>query len=418
MKTRAIFFLFVISLSLITSSCATIMNGARQQVKIYSDTEDAKIFLDGKYVGTDNYTANLKRSKNHTVTLKKDNCESKTIKIYKYPNWNYVALDIFFGLPGYIVDLCTSAWNEFNKSYTFKLDCENSNKPIVYSKKNLSINKTEPKKPINDIKTNSVSSIDINIPVNNISNENTFAIIIGNEEYQNEINVEYAINDVRSIEKYFQKTFGIPKTNIKKIENATYGQILGGLNWINNISKVFDGEAKIIFYYAGHGYPDEATKQAYILPVDGNSKVTETSISIESIYNKLSNYKTKHTIIILDACFTGSIRSEKYAMLDKTRGISIKPKRNELKNNMISINASSGSETALPLHQEKHGLFTYCFLDEIKKSQGNIKLEQLFTNLKKSVEKKSIINSNKPQTPEINYSLLMAEDWKVVNFLK
>lgn len=42
------------------------------------------------------------------------------------------------------------------------------------------------------------------------------------------------------------------------------------INWLRQVIETRKGKAKVIFYYAGHGIPDEKDRQAYLLPVDGN----------------------------------------------------------------------------------------------------------------------------------------------------
>ena len=49
---------------------------------------------------------------------------------------------------------------------------------------------------------------------------------------------------------------------------------------IRNTVNSLNGEADLIFYYAGHGMPDEATKDAYLLPVDGDATMSASCYSL------------------------------------------------------------------------------------------------------------------------------------------
>ena len=95
-----------------------------------------------------------------------------------------------------------------------------------------------------------------------------------------------ATNDGKSFKNYCEKTLGIPKENIKYIENATYGTMLGGIDWIKRFIKIKDGNAKVIVYYAGHGFPDDNTKQAYLLPTDGIGANTKIALQLDDIYKQ------------------------------------------------------------------------------------------------------------------------------------
>ena len=133
-----------------------------------------------------------------------------------------------------------------------------------------------------------ISDVDSDIPTTAAVNDKTFAVVIGNEIYSKEIRVKFAMTDAKVFKQYLQKTLGLPENNIQYLENATYGQILDAIKWINDVIKVYNGEAKVIFYYAGHGMPDEQTKSAFLLPVDGNSQNPATAVRLADLYGKLS----------------------------------------------------------------------------------------------------------------------------------
>ena len=58
--------------------------------------------------------------------------------------------------------------------------------------------------------TPTTSDIDENIPVTSHRAENTFAIIIANENYQNDPAVEFALSDGNTFKTYCQQRLGIP----------------------------------------------------------------------------------------------------------------------------------------------------------------------------------------------------------------
>lgn len=259
-----------------------------------------------------------------------------------------------------------------------------------------------------------VSDVDQNIPVNSISNGKTFAVIIGNEVYSKEIKVKYALNDARIFRQYLQKTFGLPNNNIHYIENATFGQILDALKWINAVIKAYNGEAKVIFYYAGHGLPDEQTKSAFILPVDGSSQNTETAVKLADIYSKLAEYQSNSVTILLDACFSGATRELSETMLAQGRGVRIKPKNDLLTGNLVVLSATTGDETAFPYIEKQHGLFTYYLLKKLQESKGGATLNELSSYIITNVTQKSVVVNKKSQTPQVNTSQQFQNTWKTL----
>jgi hypothetical protein len=305
-----------------------------------------------------------------------------------------------------------------DKKQTFNFDSKNaatySNINIAYNFSPIEINLTDQDK--NDrtaINSKNYiigrSDIDSDIPLSLSQNSNYFAVIIGNEDYKNEIKVNYAINDAKSIYEYFSKTLGIPSNNIRRVENATYGQMLSEIEWLNNISKAFNGKVKLYFYYAGHGIPSEQTKSSYLLPVDGNSAINQTALKTEELYSKLIQHSPQLVTIFLDACFSGAARD---GMLVDGRGVTIKPKKDALVGNIVVFSASSDDETAFPYREKQHGLFTYFLLEKIRESKGDVTYVDLSEYIKTNVNQQSIIINQKNQTPQTNTSLELNENWR------
>ena len=57
-------------------------------------------------------------------------------------------------------------------------------------------------------------SADTDIPVTGIRQNNTFAVIIGNENYHSVAKVPYAVNDAKVFAEYCKKTLGLPDENV------------------------------------------------------------------------------------------------------------------------------------------------------------------------------------------------------------
>lgn len=257
-----------------------------------------------------------------------------------------------------------------------------------------------------------LSNVDASIPVNSKTNDKTFAVVIGNELYNNEIEVKYALNDAKVFKLYLQKTLGLPDNNIQYIENGTFGQILNALKWINDVAKVYNGQAKIIFYYAGHGMPDEQTKSAFILPVDGYSQNIQTAVKLAEVYDKLTEFPSVSVIVFLDACFSGATRETNGTMLAQGRGVKIKPKNELLTGNLVVSSSATGDETAFPYTEKQHGLFTYFLLKKLQASKGNVTLNELRNYIITNVTQKSVVVNKKSQTPQVNTSSQIQDTWQ------
>ena len=252
--------------------------------------------------------------------------------------------------------------------------------------------------------------VDIDIPItNNVSNY-TFAVIISNEKYQMEKPVQYAENDGKIFAEYCKKTLGLSEKNVYFITNATLNNIKHEIKWLQDVIAVYNGDAKVIFYYAGHGIPDEQNKSAYLLPIDGYGSDVTTGYALKDLYKALGCLPSKAVTVFLDACFSGAKRDGD--MLASARGVAIKVKQNNPTGNIVVFTAAQGDETAYPYKEEGHGLFTYYLLKKLQETKGDVTLGELGDYVKTQVERQSIVTNGKLQSPAILSASSIGNSWK------
>jgi TPR repeat protein len=256
--------------------------------------------------------------------------------------------------------------------------------------------------------------VDTDIPVISRVNRNTFAIIIANEDYMDEAKVDFAKNDGEVFKNYCHKTLGLPETNIHYLPNATLAKMFGELDWLRQVCEVYKGEANVIFYYSGHGFPDEKSHAAYIIPVDGNKRLLRTCFSVSELYEMLGSMPSKRVTVLMDACFSGAKRSGD--MLASAKGVAIKVKYGAPKGNTVVMAAAQGDETAYFNKEAKHGLFTYFLLKKLKETKGSVTLGDLSSYIQEEVSKYSIVVNGKSQTPSVQASDKLAGSWQSLNF--
>lgn len=253
------------------------------------------------------------------------------------------------------------------------------------------------------------SDVDRNIPKSNVQNKNTFVLIIANENYHSVAPVPFAQNDGRIFHHYCEQTLGIPSRNIHEQANATGNQIKAQINWLRNVVEVFDAP-NIIFYYAGHGIPDEDSKSAYILPVDGIITDISTGYKLDDLYSALGDMPAAHITVFMDACFSGSKRED--GMLASARGVALKAKTGVPQGNMVVFSAAQGDETAYPNREQQHGMFTYYLLKKLQETEGNVDLKTLGDYVTKQVTQQSLLLNDKKQTPCVTPSAAVGTEWQ------
>ncbi len=253
--------------------------------------------------------------------------------------------------------------------------------------------------------------VDENIPQISKAKDNTFAFIIANEDYPQK-NVPFALNDGRIFKEYCIKALGIKEKRVNIYENATGNNIIACVEKIKQIAEACDGDANIIFYYAGHAFPDEERSTGYLLPVDGDSKIASTGYSLEKLYKELSTVKTKSVICFIDACFSGATREDE--MLLAGRGVAIKVKEEVPTGNIVVFSSATGAETAHQYEEKEHGMFTYFLLKKLQETKGDVTLGELSEYIIKNVKLTSVIENDKPQTPTVIPSQALQDKWQKI----
>lgn len=258
-----------------------------------------------------------------------------------------------------------------------------------------------------------VSDVDQNIPQSSSKQDNTYALIIANEDYQFVDDVNFAAHDGEVFKEYCIKTLGIPERQIRYCANASYGIISGGVDWLKYALNNFEG-CKAIVYYCGHGIPDEKTGDAYIIPVDGKGTNTTTCYSLNTLYSTLADTKALNITYFMDACFTGA--NKEGSMLVAARGVAREAKKEVLEGKAVVFSASSGDETAMTYPEKGHGLFTYFLLKKLQETQGNVSYSDLANYISKNVKKEAFLINEKPQTPIVATSVDASQSWKTMTF--
>lgn len=327
-------------------------------------------------------------------------------------NWSKVAMQPTYGIiddniavTSCIFSLGKKSWKSTERAANDNLDYLSYDVPTLnvdLDGKTSVAQNASPKKAVDN-------TIDKNIPQTASLQSNTFVIAIGNENYNLVPKVAFANNDMNIFAQYCQKTLGIPMQNIRKYKDATFGSMLSALNDIKEIANAYNGDMNVIFYYAGHGIPNEKDQTAYLLPTDADGKSTEVCFPLARLYKELGELNAKSVIVFMDACFSGAQRGN--GMLASARGVAIKAKEQKPMGKLIVLTASSGEETAYPYNEKAHGLFTYFLLKKLNETKGKCSLGELSEYITTNVRRQSIVINRKPQTPAIIFSDSVKDEW-------
>lgn len=319
-----------------------------------------------------------------------------------------------FNLPNIILNAnLTELYNSYGENWTKTLALNQS-----LAQKQIQIEaKSETK--IN-IETASLrSDVDKDIPSGLPTNTKKYALIIGCEDYtkyqtglDKEVNVDFAANDAKVFAEYAEKTLGFPKDQINTLIDATGAQIKQAITRLIKSIEVEKGQAEVVFYYSGHGLPDEETKQAFLIPVDVNGNNPKDGISLVSLYADLIKFESKKVTVVLDACFSGGARNKELVAL---KGVKVKPRIDAVPGNILVLSSSKGNESSAVYKEKQHGYFTYFLLKNLKEYHGKQAFGLSYDLIKYNVSKE-VIKINKTQTPDVIPSSIISENWKTLTW--
>ncbi|MEE2858326.1 MAG: caspase family protein [Candidatus Neomarinimicrobiota bacterium] len=143
--------------------------------------------------------------------------------------------------------------------------------------------------------------------VNEIYDE-SWALLIGINEYQNVPPLNYAVNDAVAVKDMLIESYGFKEENIILIidEEATKTNIIQGFSDILTNAKERD---RVVVFYAGHGDTYKLPSggdMGYLIPVDGDlDNLYVSSIPMKSVYDIADMSYAKHIMYLVDACYGG-----------------------------------------------------------------------------------------------------------------
>lgn len=436
-------FIAMLAIAVFATSCATIVSGRKAKVTIqgHNAYEPVSIRTDAKFYNNVYLPITVKvkrKAKPSTIRITSDSYNYSDIVVGKKINsafWWNIMLGGFIGMG---VDAGTGAmYKPGQKVYTAQMTPKSNQTASANISSNsdfkgkerdvIVINNPQTRitnpLPVLDNTSESVvsapvstSDVDIDIPSVGIKNSQTYVVVIANEDYQSEVKVPYAKNDGKVFAEYCEQVLGVPHENIDIFENASYNNIRKAVSNAKMFADAAGKNARIIFYYAGHGIPDEASCSAYLLPVDGFGSDVTTGYKLDNLYADLGNLPISSVTVFIDACFSGSKREGD--RLASARGIAIKVKQGIPVGNMVVFTASSSDETAYHYKNKSHGLFTYFLLKKLKETQGDVTYDDLFSYIQSNVKMASFQNYRKIQTPTVKASVQMNNSWKTMKLNK
>ena len=128
---------------------------------------------------------------------------------------------------------------------------------------------------------------------------------IGINQYINVSHLNNAVKDVTDIAELLINRYDFENHNSLLLTNANATRT----DIIENLERYRDSvtsEDSLLIYYSGHGYLTK-DKRGFWLPVDADKNKISSYIGNEIIQTYIRAINSKHTLLISDSCFSGSL---------------------------------------------------------------------------------------------------------------
>jgi peptidoglycan/xylan/chitin deacetylase (PgdA/CDA1 family)/uncharacterized caspase-like protein len=139
----------------------------------------------------------------------------------------------------------------------------------------------------------------------------SWAVIIGVNDYQNWPKLRYAVNDATAVEETLVNKFGFKRDHIRKLidRDATRQRIMQVLgDEFTDVNKI-QREDRVFFFFAGHGATrtfGDGRQIGFIVPVDADREnYVSTAISMTQLRDASDLIAAKHIYFVMDSCYSG-----------------------------------------------------------------------------------------------------------------
>ncbi len=243
---------------------------------------------------------------------------------------------------------------------------------------------------------------------------NRYGLVVGVGQFKSGITpLQYAVRDATLFYRFLLEQAGFAKNSTYFLadQNATSSNIVKYLNGIRSAAQEDD---LVVVYMSSHGTPPDKFGGVYIVTYDTEVKPRErvwhTSVAETVLKDFVENLKARRLVMILDTCYSnGAYRAipgflppggKSLGVGDENEGYGVssaqgkrlfgakdivlddQPKKSGTPENSIGsqesygkvlISASSAGEKSWESDQLRNSVFTYYFVDGMKRYDGSVK---------------------------------------------
>jgi hypothetical protein len=211
-----------------------------------------------------------------------------------------------------------------------------------------------------------------------------YALIIGINDYADEEipDLDYPTQDADSLYETLVRGYTFREEDITLLKNPTRTEMIIAMD---ALSQEVTGNDNLLIFYAGHGFWDEKSGIGYWLPHDAARSNTVNWFRNSTLRDFIGSIQSRHTLLIADACFSGSIF--------KTRGVF--PQEDQGIRKLQQLPSRKAMTSGALKEVPDQSVFVKYLIRELKQNQARfLPSEALFSSFKTAVL------NNSPNVPQ------------------
>lgn len=212
-----------------------------------------------------------------------------------------------------------------------------------------------------------------------------YALLIGNQNYQQMESLSTPISDLQRAEKLLKEKYGFTVFTIADGDNIQM------MRAINDLYDVVGENDNLLIFYAGHGnrLTTGGTEIGYWLPANAERPPRNTFwVANEFVTGHLSRLKAKRVLVVADSCYAGLLSQEPSFLLLGNDG----PRYDDMEFLSFKLNkrsrlllSSGGDAPVLDEGGGAHSIFAKAFLDELERNDRLMPSPELFLRVREQV---------------------------------
>ncbi|MGB6152100.1 MAG: caspase family protein [Pricia sp.] len=140
---------------------------------------------------------------------------------------------------------------------------------------------------------------------------NNYLFAIGIDTYKHWDDLNCAVKDIEDFTQLMLERYQFQEEYITLLKNEA-GTRKNILNKLREITQKITVEDNLILYFSGHGHYDKITESGFWIPFDAElgHENEDDFLDTATIVHKLRFIDTRHTFLIIDACFSGTLLTQ------------------------------------------------------------------------------------------------------------